>query len=94
MHHSIAPPVSRATWSAKYPSAGEPIARERAIVSGFTGVTSSAPSWNACATGRQPSGCAPLTRYAFSSTAPIATSSWNARWIFVSRAPLAIGTTT
>ena len=43
---------------------GEPIARDRAIVSGFTGVTSSAPSWNACATGRQPSGCAPLTRYA------------------------------
>ena len=30
--------------------------------SGFTGVTSSAPSRNACATGRQPSGWAPLTR--------------------------------
>ncbi len=56
VHHSMCPRVSRATFKAKYPSAGAPIASERAIVSGFTGVTSSAPSRNACATGRQPCG--------------------------------------
>ena len=62
VHHSMCPPVSRATCIANMPSAGEPIASERAIVSGFIGATVSAPSWNACATGRQPSGCAPETR--------------------------------
>ena len=62
VHHSMWPPVCPGTFIAKQPSAGAPIASDRAIVSGFTGVTSSAPSWNACATGRHPSGCAPLTR--------------------------------
>ena len=94
VHHSMCPPVSRATCIANMPSAGEPIASERAIVSGFIGATVSAPSWNACATGRQPSGWAPETRYGLPSTAPIAVSSWNARCTFVRSAPLAIGTTT
>ena len=62
VHHSMWPPVSRATCIANMPSAGDPIASDRAIVSGFIGATVSAPSWNACATGRQPSGWAPETR--------------------------------
>jgi hypothetical protein len=94
VHHSIAPPVCRLTCSANMPSAGFPIASERAIVWGFTGCTSSAPSRKAWATGLQPSAWAPLTRYRCSSTAPTAISSLKARWIFVSRAPDAIGTTT
>ena len=46
----IAPPVSRAVATAKSPSAGLPIASDRATVSGRTGVTGFC-SWNAVATG-------------------------------------------
>src|SRR3954468_19097264 len=70
VHHSMCPPVLRATCIANIPSAGDPIARERSIVLGFIGVTVSAPSWNACATGRHPSGCAPDTRYGFAASGP------------------------
>ena len=63
-------------------------------MSGFTGRTSVAFDLNACATGEQPSGWAPLMRDGLSSTAPMATSSRNARWIFVISAPDAIGTRT
>ena len=37
VHHSMCPPVCRATVSANIPSAGAPIASDRAIVSGLTG---------------------------------------------------------
>ena len=50
----IEPPVSRAVVTAKSPSAGLPIASERAIEFGRTGVTV-VPSRNAVATGWQPS---------------------------------------
>ena len=54
-----APPVSRAVATAKSPSAGVPIASERAIESGRTGVTGF-PSRNAVATGWQPSAWPPI----------------------------------
>ena len=62
------PPVVRTTSSAKYPSAGLPIASDLAIVSGFTGRIVSAFSMNASATGEQPSACAPETRTCGSSS--------------------------
>ena len=57
---SIDPPPRRARSSAYGPSAGLPIASDLAIVSGFTGRQMSQPASNACATGEQPSACAPL----------------------------------
>ena len=44
------------------PSAGLPIARLLAMVSGFTGRMASVSALNAVATGPQPSACAPKTR--------------------------------
>jgi hypothetical protein len=41
---STAPPVRRTTSSTYGPSAGAPIARDLAMVSGFTGVTTSWPA--------------------------------------------------
>src|SRR3954447_7331931 len=58
---SIAPPVRRATSRTYGPSAGLPIASDFAIVSGLTGLTTSWPSRNACATGEQPVAWAPYT---------------------------------
>ena len=54
----MAPPVARAASTAKSPSAGLPIASERATVSGRTGFTRP-PSANAVATGEQPSAWPP-----------------------------------
>ena len=57
---STAPPVRRASSTAYGPSAGLPIASDLAIVSGLTGRQTSVPAANACATGEQPSACAPF----------------------------------
>ena len=70
---SIAPPVRRTTSSAYGPSAGLPIASDLAIVSGFTGRTTSWPAANACDTGEQPVACAPKTLYGVASTSPSVT---------------------
>jgi len=59
---STAPPVRRTTSSTYGPSAGAPIASERAMVSGFTGRTTSWPALNAADTGEQPVAWAPKTR--------------------------------
>ncbi len=89
----IEPPVSRAVATAKSPSAGLPIASERAIESGRTGVTG-VPSRNAVATGSQPSAWPPTWRGAGPSSRPSARSSakpWPTLW---KRAPEAIGIAT
>ena len=65
----IAPPVSRAAVTAKSPSAGLPIASERAIESGRTGVTARLLA-NAVATGEQPSAWPPTRRGDGPSTRP------------------------
>ena len=71
----IAPPfVARAVATARSPSAGLPIASERATVSGRTGRTGS-PSSNAVATGEQPSAWPPISRGAAPSTSPSSSSS-------------------
>ena len=58
----IEPPVARAVASARSPSAGAPIASERATVAGRTGRTVVAPTANAAATGAQPSAWPPTRR--------------------------------
>ena len=73
---SIAPPVRRTTSSAYGPSAGLPMASDLAIVSGFTGRTTSWPAANAVrrpASSRSPARRTPCT--ASASTRPSATSS-------------------
>ncbi len=55
----IAPPVRRTASRAYGPSAGLPIASERAIVDGLTGFTVSQPFSYAVAIGEQPVACAP-----------------------------------
>src|SRR4051794_30835436 len=87
---SIAPPVPRASSSAYGPSAGSPMARLFAIVSGRCGRQTSAPSPKAVATGEQPSGCAPLKIGTSPSTSPRSSQSRIPRPIRVKSEPEAI----
>ena len=89
----IAPPVSRAVATAKSPSAGLPIASERAIEFGRTGVTV-VRSRNAVATGWQPAAWPPTSAGPTPSTRPRARSSANPCPTLWKSAPEAIGATT
>ena len=88
-----APPDVRAVVTAISPSAGLPIASERAIVFGRTGFTFS-PLWNAVATGEQPSACPPKSRGVVPSTSPSSSSSPKPWCTFENIAPEAIGAMT
>ncbi len=87
------PPDVRATVAARSPSAGLPIASERAIVFGRTGFTF-APSANAVATGEQPSAWPPIRRGVVPSTSPSSSSSLKPWCTFENIAPDAIGAIT
>ncbi len=89
----IAPPVACAVATARSPSAGLPIASERAIVAGRTGFTA-APSANEVATGAQPSAWPPTSRGTSPSASPSSSKSENPWWSFVKSDPDAIGQTT
>ena len=89
----IEPPDARAVASASSPSAGLPIASERAIVAGRTGRTRP-PSWKAVATGAQPSAWPPTSRGGAPSTSPSSCSSAKPWCTFENIAPEAIGATT
>jgi len=89
-----APPVRRTVSSTYGPSAGLPIASERAMVSGRTGRTTSTPASNAAATGEQPVACAPNTLYGVGSTSPSLPNSVKPLSTLVSCEPEATGTTT
>src|SRR5919107_383966 len=90
----MAPPVRRTASSAYGPSAGLPIASERAIVDGFTGLTVSQPFSYAVAIGEQPVAWAPYTFHGEPSTSPSLVSSPKALSTLVSSEPDAIGMTT
>jgi hypothetical protein len=91
---STAPPVRRQMSSTYTPSAGLPMARLLAMVSGLTGRIASVPALNAVATGEQPVAWAPKIVYGLSSTSPRVMSSWNALSTLVSCEPDATGITT
>ncbi len=76
------------------PSAGLPIARLLAMVSGLTGRIASTPPLKAVETGEQPVACAPKILYGFSSTRPSSMSSRKALSTLVSWEPDATGMTT
>src|SRR5713101_4517142 len=84
---SAQPPLSRICLMANGPSAGLPMARERAIVFGFCGSKRARPRLTADEMGEQPVACAPKKRTGFSSTQPSAISSRNALAIFVISEP-------
>lgn len=90
---STAPPVRLTTSSTYGPSAGLPMASERAMVSGLTGCTTSWPFLNAAETGEQPVACAPNTLYGVASTSPTSPSSRKPLSTLVSCEPEATGTT-
>ena len=90
---TIDPPDATAVATASSPSAGLPIASDRAIVLGRTGATF-VPSANASATGEQPSACAPINRGCAPSTRPSSRSSLKPWCTFENIAPDAIGATT
>ncbi len=89
----IEPPDSLAVATARSPSAGLPIASDRAIVFGRTGRTF-ASAWNAVATGLQPSAWPPNSRGVVPSTSPSSRSSAKPWCTFVNIAPDAIGAIT
>src|SRR2546429_375790 len=89
----IDPPDSRVAAIAASPSAGLPIASERAIVSGRTGFTGRS-SANAAATGEQPTAWPPTSRGAAPLTSPSSRKSRNPRATFECNEPDAIGQTT
>ncbi len=66
------------------PSAGLPMARLLAMVSGLTGRIASVPALYAVATGPQPVAWAPKIRYSLASTRPSLISSWKALSTLVS----------
>jgi len=90
---ATAPPVRRTVSRTYGPSAGLPMASERAMVSGRTGCTTSWPSSNALATGEQPVAWAPNTRYGVGATSPRVPSSVKPLSTLVSCDPEATGTT-
>ena len=67
---SAQPPVSRIILAAAGPSAGLPMARERAMVLGRCGSMKSVPCLTATEMGEQPVAWAPKKRTGFSSTRP------------------------
>ncbi len=71
------PPVARAVATARSPSAGLPIASERATVAGRTGRTA-APASKAVATGAHPAAWPPTSRGDVPSARPRSSSSVNA----------------
>ena len=89
------PPEDRMASSAYQPSAGLPMARDLAMVSGLTGRMASVPSANAVATGEHPAAWAPEIRtWGSSSSSPTFHSSSNPLATLVSWLPEPIGTTT
>ena len=91
---SAQPPVARIILAAAGPSAGLPIARERAMVLGRCGRMSSVPSLTAVEMGEQPLACAPKKRTGLLSTRPSSISSLNAFRILRISEPPAMGQTT
>ena len=90
----MSPPWLRSSSRTYGPSAGLPIASERAIVFGRCGVMTSAPSLKAVATGEQPVACAPNKIGAGPSTRPSSMNSLKPLATLVSWLPEATGTTT
>ena len=88
---SIEPPVRRARSRAYGPSAGSPIARDFAIVSGLTGRHTSSSASNAVATGEHPAACAPLKAGSSPSSRPTSIHSSKPCAILVNSEPDAIG---
>src|SRR5438876_8096503 len=82
---SAQPPDSRTSFMANGPSAGLPIASERAMVLGFCGSKRARPRFTPSEMGEQPVACAPKNFTGLSSTHPSVTSSLNAFAIFVMR---------
>ena len=70
------------------------MARDLAIVSGFTGLNISHLFLSAVVIGEHPVACAPYMLVPFSGTIPSISNSFIAFQTFVRREPLAIGTTT
>jgi len=79
---------------AKSPSAGFPIAIERAMVCGTTGSTAPASSRTRRTIGAHPAALAPKIRGAVPATSPAVVNSWNPLRSFVTSEPPAIGATT
>src|SRR2546426_5205919 len=89
------PPLARITATEPSPSAGVPIASERATVTGSrTGRTSRYPSSTASETGPHPAGCAAWMRQGPSGTSAVARSCATAVAVRVRSAPEPTGTTT
>src|SRR6202011_5160467 len=76
------------------PSAGLPMASERAMVLGFCGSKRASPRFTALEIGEHPVACAPKNFPDFSSTQPSVTSSRNPLAILPISEPPAMGTTT
>jgi hypothetical protein len=91
---STPPPVVRATSSAYGPSAGLPMARDLAMVSGRTGRHTSWPAAKAAATGEHPSAWAPFMIGRSPSTSPSRRNSSKPLAIFVNSEPERPGETT
>ena len=89
----IAPPDAAAVATASSPSAGLPIASDRASVFGRIGLTFS-PVANASATGAQPSAWPPYSRGSRPSTSPTLASWEKPCRSFVKSEPEAIGQAT
>src|SRR5712664_2013072 len=91
---SAQPPDSRICLMAKGPSAGLPMASERAMVLGFCGSKRARLRLTPSEMGEQPVACAPKNFTGLASTQPSVTSSRNALAILVMSEPPAMGTTT
>src|ERR1700691_6644289 len=91
---SAHPPLLVMAFNAYGPSAGLPIASERAIVFGRCGAISLLYCLIAVEMGEHPEACAPKNFTGFGSTSPSRISSSNAFLILVINDPPAIGTTT
>ena len=91
---SAQPPESRICFMAKGPSAGLPMASERAIVLGFCGSKRERLRFTPSEMGEQPVACAPKNFTGLASTQPRVTNSRNAFAILVISEPPAMGTTT
>src|SRR6266850_665317 len=91
---SAQPPDSRICFTAKGPSAGLPMASDRAMVLGFCGLKRARLRFTASEIGEQPVACAPKNFTGLASTHPRVTSSRNAFAILVMSEPPAMGTTT
>src|SRR5438093_7622251 len=88
------PPVSRIARAANTPSVGLPIARERQMVWGTSGSSTSPPRSTRRTIGAHPAACAPYSRGSLPRTSPASRNSPNPLHSFERSEPPAMGGTT